>query len=105
MRNNIKVLRKLANKTQQEVANDLGIKVERYRSWEQGKRSPTGQSCIMLAEYFNVTTDTILGTEYSEIHSMTLSPEEHSLIELFRLLSHADQSIVMRIAQCIANSY
>lgn len=58
--NNIKALRVASKKTQTQVAKDLGVKLDRYRSWEQGKRNPTGQMGIKIAEYFGVTTDAVI---------------------------------------------
>ena len=52
--NNIKALRVASKKTQTQVARDLGVKLDRYRSWEQGKRNPTGMMGIKIAEYFGV---------------------------------------------------
>lgn len=59
---NIK-LRKLRNrlgKTQEEIANQLGISRVRYNQYETGKRTPDTEMICSLAEIFNVTTDYLL---------------------------------------------
>lgn len=85
--NNIKALRTALKKTQAEVAEDLGVKLERYRSWEQGKRNPTGKMGIRIAEYFGVSTDTVFGSQFAEPISLNLSADEEELISIYRTLS------------------
>ena len=93
MSNNIKSLREATGKTQEVVAHDLGVKLSRYRSWEQGKRSPTGAMGIKLAEYFGVSTDTVFGSIYAE--QLPLTPDEERLIAAYRSLDENQQTTVL----------
>lgn len=86
MGNNLKALRLAAGKTQSQVAEGLGVKLETYRSWEYGKRNPTGQTAIELARYFGVTTDTVLGSTFAEPIRWQLTPDEETLLEMYRKL-------------------
>ena len=97
MSNNIKALREATGKTQDEVASDLGVKLSRYRSWEQGKRSPTGAMGIKLAEYFGVSTDTVFGSMYAE--PLPLTPDESHLVDTYRQLDQPGQHAVMTLAE------
>jgi putative transcriptional regulator len=45
----VRVLRRLAQLTQQEFAARLGVPVETIRNWEQGKRAPRGPARALLA--------------------------------------------------------
>ena len=56
----LKELRKEKGLTQQKVADSLNISQPNYRRWESGERSPSGETLIMLADYFNVSTDYLL---------------------------------------------
>ena len=59
----LKELRTGKNLTQQQLS-DL-LKIQRYNisDWEQGRTEPDIKSIIMLADFFNVTTDYLLGRE------------------------------------------
>lgn len=57
----LKELRNNRGLTQFEVAKGLGITQPTYQQWETGKRSPTSETLLKLADYFGVTTDSLLG--------------------------------------------
>lgn len=99
--NNIKALRVASRKTQAQVAHDLGVKLERYRSWEQGKRNPTGAMGIKLAEYFGVTTDTVFGSQFAESIHENLSEDEQELIQLYRSLTQDGKQAVITVAKAL----
>ena len=101
MANNLKALRVASKKTQTQVARDLGIKLDTYRSWEQGKRNPTGQMGIKLAEYFGVTTDTIFGSPFAEPIVQRLAPDEEELLELYRILGSESKLAVRTVAYAL----
>lgn len=63
---NIKQLRKSKGLTQKKIAEDLGITQPTYQQWESGKRSPTGETLEKLANFFNVSTDFLLGRNNGE---------------------------------------
>lgn len=48
-------------KTQQEMAEFLGVKLRAYQYYESEGRNPTLESLVALADYFGVTTDYLLG--------------------------------------------
>ena len=100
--NNIKALRVAAKKTQTQVARDLGVKLDRYRSWEQGKRNPTGAMGIQIAEYFGVTTDTVFGSRFAEPIQVTLSQDEEMLLGLYRSLNQDLKRAVIAVASALS---
>ncbi|KSU30842.1 transcriptional regulator Cro/CI family [Lactococcus lactis subsp. lactis] len=57
----LKELRKGKGLTQQKVADSLNISQPNYRRWESGERSPSVETLIMLADYFDVSIDYLLG--------------------------------------------
>lgn len=57
----LKYLRKLENKTQQDIADMLGITRPAYTAYEQGKRSPDYDLLEKLADFYSVTIDYLLG--------------------------------------------
>ena len=57
----LKECRKNQNKTQKDVASYLGISERGYQNYEIGKREPNHETTIKLADYFEVSTDYLLG--------------------------------------------
>lgn len=60
----LKILREAKGVSQQEISDILGINRTTYVKYESGASSPTRQ-LQQLADYFNVTTDYLLGREES----------------------------------------
>lgn len=54
-------LREDNDKTQTEIANYLGMKQPQYYRYENGLRDIPSDILIKLADYYNVSTDYILG--------------------------------------------
>lgn len=57
----LKILRKEAGLTQKDVAEHLGIKQPTYAQWENGRTKPKGETLEKFANFFNVSTDYLLG--------------------------------------------
>jgi len=54
-------LRKAARLTQDQLAEILQVQKRTYGSWERGERQPDFETLCKIADYFNVTTDYLLG--------------------------------------------
>ena len=73
----LKSLRKEAGLTQKEIADHFKTSPQSYAQWEKGLRSPSKESLEKLAQFFNVSTDYLLG------NSELKNPEEQlSNVEL-----------------------
>lgn len=57
---NLKVLRVMANLTQAEVAEKLGVNQATVSGWEQGQYKPSAASVARLAEAYGVSVHEIL---------------------------------------------
>ena len=57
----LKELRKEKRLTQQKVADSLNISQPNYRRWESGERRPSVETLLMLADYFDVSIDYLVG--------------------------------------------
>ena len=57
----LRELRKANNIKQRDVADYLGIRLRYYQSYEGGERRPDYEGLVALADYFQVTTDYLLG--------------------------------------------
>lgn len=60
---NLKAIRKKSGKTQKEVAEGIGIGQGTYKNYETGAREPNNATLVAIANYFDVTTDYLLGRE------------------------------------------
>jgi transcriptional regulator with XRE-family HTH domain len=59
MQYTLRAIRANLNKTQSEVAKDLGIRVETLANYEKGKSSPNIKTLDKLLRYYNVKYDDI----------------------------------------------
>jgi len=72
--NNIKFLRKESGWTQQDLANELGVKRPQIGSYEEGRADPRIQTLIKLSDLFNVSVDDLLGKDLSNPMVLTKKP-------------------------------
>lgn len=104
MSTNLRVARERFTKLNQEdVAKELGISLSAYQKYEQGQRALRGDTLVKLVRILGVSSDTILGTDYSEMadDSDFLNDDERALIDDYRALDDQDKSIVRRIASAL----
>ncbi|CDC68181.1 MULTISPECIES: helix-turn-helix transcriptional regulator [environmental samples] len=57
----LKLLRREKKKTQREMAEFLGVQIRAYQYYESGSFFPEIINLIKLADYFDVSTDYLLG--------------------------------------------
>ena len=62
---NLKQLRKINNKTQEEVAMALKCSRQNYSRYENESVEPNISTLIELANYFNVSLDYLCGRQYN----------------------------------------
>lgn len=59
----LKELRNEKELSQQELAKELKVSQRSISSWETGFRQPDFETLSLIAKYFDVTTDYLLGLE------------------------------------------
>lgn len=59
----LKELRKEKKLTQKEIAEQIGIKQNSYSDWENGKTEPSLEKLIVLADFFEVSLDWLVGRD------------------------------------------
>jgi transcriptional regulator with XRE-family HTH domain len=62
----LRFLREKTNKTQEEAAKALGIKRSTYSHFENNRNNPDNETLVKMANYFNVSTDYLLGRDPKE---------------------------------------
>jgi transcriptional regulator with XRE-family HTH domain len=85
-------LRKRSGLTQLDIADYLKITRQAYCFYESGKREMNFASLCLLADFYNVTTDFLLGRE--KIEHETFSADEIKIISGYRLLDGRGKNAV-----------
>lgn len=62
----LKELRKQAHLTQVELAKKLGIVQSSFADWERGKKKPTQENLVKIAQILNVSVDYLVGNSDEE---------------------------------------
>ena len=85
----IKSLRTSHGLTQDELSKQLGISRSTIGMYESGAREPDFETLELIADYFNVDTDYLLGrtNKTTYIPSAFKSEEENNLLQSYRNLS------------------
>jgi len=94
------------NATQQEVANAIGLSRQSYQQYEAGTRDPDTETLARIADYFNVTTDYLLGrtddpqTKKSPAEAGDwLSERELKALDVLTKMSDKDFAEIMMLAE------
>lgn len=57
----VRELRVSKNLTQKQMSSEIGVSEILWRKYEAGDRTPTFEGLIALADFFNVSTDYLVG--------------------------------------------
>ena len=107
MKNNLKKIREHSTSyTQRDMAEKLGVSVSAYSKWEQGQRDIDAPNLVKLVRILNVSADSIIGTDYSQVErdcdtTNRLSESEQCLLDDYRQLDEADQATVTRVVYAL----
>lgn len=84
----LRALRENINLLQKEVAEKLKINQVTYNRYEKGEREPDNDTLKRIADFFNVTTDYLLGREViSNIESINITSEDLELLNQIKKAS------------------
>ncbi len=90
--NSLRELLELNNITQKELAEKLAFAPSTLGNYIQGTREPDYNTLLIIADYFHVTTDFLLGHKAS---AYTLTHDEELLLHLFRSLTSEQQEFYL----------
>ena len=88
----LKAARQSKGVTQAELADILGITQQGVARWERGKSYPTAETLITLADFFEVSTDYLLGREVRK--NLLFNDEEKKLVAGYRNLDKVKRQIL-----------
>ena len=98
----LKELRKLNGLYQKDLASLLNISEAAIRQYESGRREPDIQTLCLLADYFKITVDELIGHSPT-ISDALISDDELSLIADYRMLGQADKERLQKIISALKN--
>ena len=88
----LRELRKDKNVTQIDIAKYLSVSREAYSQYETGRREMNYETMFLLADYFSVSIDYLLGRY--EHNPMVVNKKEAHLIDLYRLLDERGKASI-----------
>jgi transcriptional regulator with XRE-family HTH domain len=88
----LRELRDRHNLTQQQIADRLHLSSDAYSLYELGKRQMNYHTLCLLADFYNVSVDYLLGRHDS--NSIPLNNEETEIISLYRLLDNRGKNAI-----------
>lgn len=102
----IRDLRKLKKMSQSELAKVVGVSQTTVTAWETGKAEPSSSAISSLADYFNVTTDYLLGRpEKKDDDTKTADIDDDDVIFTYegRRIPKEDLELIRRIMRGTRN--
>ena len=102
----IRDLRKQRKISQTELAKILHVSQQTVTAWETGKAEPSSSAISSLADYFNVTTDYLLGRpEKKDDDAKTADIEDDDVIFTYegRRIPKEDLELIRRIMRGTRN--
>lgn len=77
----LRYLRTQSQRTQADIAKYLGITRAAYSHFENGRNEPSGSTLVKLANYFDVTTDYLLGNKVDDNLTVAAHMDENLTYE------------------------
>lgn len=89
---NLTFLRKRAQLTQEQAAEKVGVSRQALASWEKGNSTPDLNSCIALADLYQVSMDDLV--RHSDESGVTIPPKGKYFFGNYRM---APSSIMQKV--------
>jgi len=70
IKDNLILLRKLNDYSQEEIAEKIGISRQAYGKWEKGETIPDIEKCDLLASVYGITIDSLIHTQKMRDNTM-----------------------------------
>ncbi len=81
----LKMIRKLHNVTQQELADTLNISRSTIAGYETKGKEPDYATLIRISDYFNISVDNLLRESIKQSNSVIVSCKCNNCKEIYRL--------------------
>ena len=98
----LKECREQNHMSQKFVALSVGVSAPTVSMWESGKKEPTRENLLKLADLFHVTVDYLLDRPEASPAAgdlLSLNREELLILQIFRQLNPAGRQYLLKNAQ------
>lgn len=75
----------LQNKTQKEIAKELGLSPQTLNNYVNGKTEPSIETLCKLADYYHVTLDYLVGRQFANDIGYLSQPQQNLLTLIKKL--------------------
>ena len=99
----LKNLRKLKNISQKDFANTIGVSQQAVASWEVGRTEPSNTVLKVIADYFGVSVDYLLGNDTVRTDP-PLSKDQITLLEGFDALTVERQNTLLTMLDFLCST-
>lgn len=100
----IRELRKEKGITQEQLADAVNVKKYTIGDWERNRTEPNITTLVAMADYFEVSTDYLLGrsddTGVVQANA-NLTPDEEEVLMLYRQMSFQDKNQLKGFAKAL----
>lgn len=100
---NLKALRTYRHLTLEQLGNALGLDKSTIHGYETGKRNPGHEIEEAIADYFNVSLDSLRGHEPIDFSVQNDTPEIQMIVSFLRDMNHEDVMKVMAFTEFVWN--
>ena len=90
-------LRKANNMTQGQLASEMGVSITAVSKWENNCSLPDVLILCTLANYFNVTTDFLLGRDFKRYKAIVVEPAGVPCEAITKILENNRCSVVAQV--------
>lgn len=100
----LKELRIDKHLTQEQLSQELDVSRQLISKWESHQSTPAPEMLVYIADYFNVSTDYLIGRSnfrYVEVENTEL---ENQIMEKIKMLSEVNQVNVLNIINAMTNT-
>lgn len=104
MQNKLAELRKERNMSQKEFSKIFNVAQNTISQWEQGKRNMDTEILLKLADFFQVTTDYLLGRSEAALrpaNAFVLSASEEMMVKKYRTLPPLSQETIDTVLESL----
>lgn len=95
---NLERIRKDKKVSQAKLGKELGITQQMVSSYEKEIASPNVEVLIKIADYFNISIDTLVG---HEVKNSEINPTEARFFQYFKNLTELDRERCVTIAKTL----
>lgn len=111
LKDNLKVLRESKGLTKKQVAAGVGITDRAYIAYEYGERDVSTETLSKLADFYNVTTDYLLGREPAPddpiemlSRELNLNLYEKAIVTAYLAMDTKSRTDLVKMVQTVADA-